>query len=145
MPIRTKAPISLLACAMTLSLAGFAMADTPVLQSSTHDVLRVLTVGAQAAYPVPQRTDAARVVNVCLRDSTGSPLRKAFDSQRDRPARFVVPVGGKRCAGFQATRQVFYFSKDIGAGMTVVLSYPVDLARLGSSILVFDWTQDRAR
>ena len=152
MPIRTTAHISLLACTMSVSLTGAAVAEPPILQSSSHDLLHVLIVGAQAPYPVPQRNDAARVVNVCLRDSSGSALRKAFDSQRDRPARFVVPVSGKRCAGFEATRQVFYLSKDRdaadsgaadGAAMKIVLSYPVDLRGLGSSILVFDWVKDR--
>jgi hypothetical protein len=143
MPIRTTAHISLLALTLSVSVTGPVRADPPILQSSRHDVLRVLTLGAQAPYPVPQRNDAARVVNVCVRDGTGSALRKAFDSQRGEPARFVVPVGGKRCAGFQATRQTFYFFKDMGNGMSIVLSYPVDLRGLGPSILVFDWVKDR--
>lgn len=145
MTLRRTSSLRALLVAAALSLAGIGPATPLELQSGQHDRLIVRVLDGDAWLPTAEPDDAARLVHVCVRDKAGSGQRKAFDSQRDRRARFIVPFGGRRCARFEPTRQVFYFSKNSGAGLRVVLSYRVNLKTLKGSILLFDWVQDRPR
>lgn len=145
MSIRKTVGLCALLGVAAFSLVGAAQARPVLLQSSQHDVLRMRVLDGDAAWPVPEPDDAARLVHVCVRDKAASGQRKAFDSQNAMRARFVVPHGGRRCARFEPVLQVFYFSKNKGRGMRVMLSYPLDLRGLEGAIVVFDWIRDHRK
>lgn len=142
MTLRRSTFLRALVAGLALSLAGSDTATPLELQSGQHDRLILRVLNGDAWLPTD---DAARLVHVCVRDSAGSGQRKAFDSRRGSRARFIVPFGGRRCARFEPTRQIFYFSKNSGNGLRVVLSYRVNLMSHKGTIVLFDWVQDRPR
>lgn len=145
MNLRRSTCLRALVATLALNLTSSNPATSLELQSGQHDRLIVRILDGDAWLPTAEPDDATRLVHVCVRDKAASGRRKAFDSRRGLRARFVVPFGGWRCARFEPTRQVFYFSKNSGEGLRVVLSYRVNLKPLKGAILLFDWVQDSPR